>query len=274
MFDPFAIAQTLTFLGVVIGITLIVKFLTDKTHGVEECYRPYNPAYGLRVTSAMVAATLALSGALNGVTSETYLAYLITLVRDGVVISFVLMVVQAINEWLIVTGVDNSKAICERNMSVAITEVGGNVAAGILAYGAFHGGINGQLIPALVFLALGLGVLVFTFHAFDYFHPADLLGGVRKGDLPSGIVSAAILISISLVLKTAIAGEFVSWGASLYGFFGAAILGLGLLTVVHWLYCKYIWFLPPMGYETEDVTHALIASGSLLTTATILSLRF
>ena len=104
--------------------------------------------------------------------------------------------------------------------------------------GAVAPSILDELIRSVAFFLLGMGVLVL----YALFHQVitvyDIHDEIEKDNVAVGVVMAANLIAIAIVIFKAVTGEFVGWSESLISFFTFAVIGFVLLLVVQWVIDK------------------------------------
>lgn len=193
-------------------------------------------ALAWRNTGLYLGVAIALAAVFSGNNFHDTDRFLI-LPLNGAMISLFLVTAQFINDKFIVSRVNNSEAIGKGNVAVGVTEFGGFVATGLIAYGSFWG-VNGSWLPAIAFFFVGQVFVVLFFRFFDWLHPVDFLGEICRGNTAAGTVVAGMLVSLGLVLKTAVAGDFAGWKVSSLGFLTYAGLGVVLLLVFYYLLAK------------------------------------
>src|SRR5260370_37347195 len=85
--------------------------------------------------------------------SGTFIADVLEVLRDGGVIVFGLIVAQKLNDWCIVPGLDNDRAVAGGSTAVALTEFGSYIATGMIASASFGAG-EGRWLTAIGFFAV------------------------------------------------------------------------------------------------------------------------
>ncbi len=274
MNNPVVMAESLIFALVVLAYAFGAKLCWDKFSKMHTNLRFNNTAYGIRTFSLMTAISIALYGTLKTVSQQEFGNYFLQLVINGLVVTIFVLIAQYVNDVFIITGLNNNEAVARKNNAVAVTETGSSIATAVIAYGAFSGGIGSRFVQSVVFLILGQVVLIAVFHLFDWLHPADLLGNIRTGEVPSAIVSSGMLIAVSLILKSAIQGQFFGWGKGFAEFFFAAAMGLGLLVTAYNFLCRRLPWIPNMGEEVGDSESAFVSTAGLLIFAFMISVAF
>ena len=66
----------------------------------------------------------------------------------------------------------------------------------------------------------------------------DIHDEIEKNNVAVGVVMAANLIAIAIVIFKAVTGEFAGWSESLISFATFAVIGFVLLLVVQWIIDK------------------------------------
>ncbi len=80
-------------------------------------------------------------------------------------------------------------------------------AEGVVAEGGHHVGVGTGLGLSAVYALFGTLLLLVCFKVFDkILTKVDLEGEVRKGNVAAGILSAAVLIAIAVIIAASIAG--------------------------------------------------------------------
>lgn len=196
----------------------------------------HNIAHSFRGAGNSLAMAIAMAATLGETASYNNFGHtIINLFALGFAMCFILLGAQYVNDKLIVSGINNSDAVEKGNSAVGITEFGGAVATGLIAYGSFLGVRKGVWLPAIIFFFLGQLILVFFFRLFDKLHPVDFLGQINSGNKSAAIIVAGMLISLGLVMKTAVGGEFNGWTNGLVSFGLYTFIGIFLLLIFYLL---------------------------------------
>jgi uncharacterized membrane protein YjfL (UPF0719 family) len=201
---------------------LVGRLTNDALFRSRRADHPANLALSLRHGGLYLAIALAMTAGLQGGTGG-FVNDLLELVRDGAVIVFALLVAQKLNDWCIVPGLDNDRAVAEGNTAVALTEFGSYVATGMIASASFGGG-EGSWLTALVFFALGQVALIAGFWAQERLLPGSFVAEVVRGREGAGVAVGGVLMALGVILRAGIAGPFLGWEASLRAF---ALYSLG-----------------------------------------------
>ena len=107
--------------------------------------------------------------------------------------------------------------------------------------GAVAPSIVDELIRSVAFFLLGMAVLVLYALFHQVITAYDIHDEIEKDNVAVGVVMAANLIAIAIVIFKAVTGEFVGWSESLISFVTFAVIGFVLLLVVQWIIDKAIF---------------------------------
>ena len=107
--------------------------------------------------------------------------------------------------------------------------------------GAVAPSIVDELIRSVAFFLLGMAVLVLYALFHQVITAYDIHDEIEKDNVAVGVVMAANLIAIAIVIFKAVTGEFVGWSESLISFATFAVIGFVLLLVVQWIIDKAIF---------------------------------
>lgn len=198
-------------------------------------------AFGWRQMGVWSAMALAMMAAIASHNHEGFWKTLWALMGTGAAMTVFVLVAQVINDKFIVTQLDNSEAVSDNNIAVGIVEFGGLVATGLIAYGSFWGVSKNSWLPAIAFFLLGQVCLVAIFRIFDHLHPVDFLEKIKNGNVSAATIVAAILISLGLVMKTAVGGESHGWLLSVGLFAVYTTIGTVMVLLSYWLVAKIVY---------------------------------
>jgi hypothetical protein len=218
---------TATYVAIVLFFMLAGRLASDLLSGSKRSDHHATLAGSLRHGGLYLAVAIAMTAALQGNPSG-FVADVLEVLRDGVVIVIALVAAQKLNHWCIIPGVDNDRAVADGNTAVALTEFGSYIATGMIAAASFGGG-EGSWMTAIVFFALGQLVLIAGFWAQERLLPGSFVDGVIAGREGAGVAVAGVLIALGVILRASIAGPFLGWGASLRGLGAYAVGGIAFL---------------------------------------------
>lgn len=226
-----AAVKVLVFVLLLAALWELVNALT-RFDDEQELFDRRNVGYAVVRTSivlAQAAAMLPLLGVTHGGWDDVW-----SLIGWGVGI-FVVMVGLNFVVDALVRHPGGLSALDRTSLSAAVLKAGVYLAAGLVFHAALSGTAPtlGQAIASsVVFAALGLVALVVAFALLRLVLPVGR-GRPDGSTLAGSIVSAGVLIGLGLVLRSAIAGDFTSWGSGLLGFAVTFVAGfVGLVVVV------------------------------------------
>jgi uncharacterized membrane protein YjfL (UPF0719 family) len=201
------------YVAVVLAFMLTGRVASDLLFRSKRGNHSPNLALSLRHGGLYLAIAIAMTAALQG-NPGRFLADVFEVLRDGLVIVVALIAAQKLNDWCIVPGLDNDRAVADGNTAVALTEFGSSIATGMIASASFGGG-EGSWLTAIVFFALGQVALIAGFWAQERFLPGSFVAEVIRGREGAGVAVAGVLIALGLILRAGVSGPFLGWSASL-----------------------------------------------------------
>lgn len=243
MADQLAVAA-LNILKASIFVPLALLFMVLAQWCASRLYRVEYQTVALawRNTGIWVAVSLGMMAALTSHQRDGFSTTLQATLFAGVITTVFILAAQAVNDYLIVTGLNNSDAISNNNVAVGIVEFGGLTATGLNAFGSFWGVSKDAWFSAVVFFLLGQVCLVLIFRIFDALHPVELLEKIRQGNVSAAIVVAGVLVSLGLVIKTAVSGEFSDPETSFWLFMIYTAVGVLLLLATYWAVGRIVFW--------------------------------
>ncbi|MFA5961593.1 MAG: DUF350 domain-containing protein [Parcubacteria group bacterium] len=189
-----------------------------------------------------------------------------------------------VNEYFMLSSVNNDEALKKGNVAVGIVEFCSYVGSGLFLNGAFTNGNGiGDIGVSMVFFALGQAALVAVYYAYAmYYRMTSQSSGARdlpevieqESDVPAAIDVGGFLISFSFLLRASLVGDFTGWGASLGAFGCYCGFGLVLLLVYRLVVNKF--FMPrvengKLTDEPRNVAMALMESALQIAVAIVIS---
>jgi uncharacterized membrane protein YjfL (UPF0719 family) len=223
----------MTFLAVAFAIFILAHrfcaYRIEKTNNVsvdEHIISGNNTALALRFSSFALATALGLCGPLSA-PSAGFLRDLASFAFTGVVLLALLCIAFAILDRVVLPSLNNTQAILDGNTAVGFVEAGGGLATGFILRSAFSG--QGSLLSGVVFFLLGQLALVLFLKLLERLSPFDDQNEIAQGNQALGLHLGSMLVCLSLILASAISGDFSAWGQDLWAFSLAAIRGMILL---------------------------------------------
>ena len=229
-------------------------------HQIEE---ESNLAVGLRRAGLSIGFGFGLAGVVSGGVTQ-FSAGWDAVLQDtgslllscGLLLVF-LFIAELIAEHIILRHVNNSQEIYKRNIAVGLTEFGVFAATGLVAYGSFSGD-GGSWHTSLGFFALGQTALILFAVLYEWSTPFKCVDEIRNGNQAAGLMLGGAMITLGIILSSAIAGPFTTWTEGIIGFAIAAGVGMALLIPFQKLID--IFFLPNTTLEIEVARDQNIAA--------------
>ena len=250
-------------------IVSLAYFVNDKAcsaYRTTEAIMNNNLAASIRVSGIALGLFLAFVGfhTTGGTTTSTLAAFQ-ELGMEGLVMVALMVVSGLISNKLILGSIDNDQEVKNGNTSVAIVEFGTYVATGLIAWGSFSGE-GGGLASALVFFGLGQVVLLIVTKIYQVRTRFDLYSEIKDNNTTAAVLLAGQLISMSLILRGALSGDFQNWTTDLVSFGVIAVVGYALL----WVVAELVdWKAIPV-LTLEDVVEKRILAPAVFTSTVVI----
>ncbi len=234
------IAQNAAYVALILCFIYLAKLIADwRTTKFDDDYEigeESNFAVGIRRAGLYIGIALGMIGPLSGDAQSHFLKDLSLLAVDGVTILIFLFFARFLSDSVILSGINNDDEVQNKNSAVGIVEFGIYLATGLILNGSFSGGgntsiISGQ-ISSLIFFTLGQVSLILLVLLYKKVAPFDLNEEVKKGNSSAAVAVSGMLISMGIVLKNAVSGNFVSWKSDLIGFGVTAVTSIILLIIM------------------------------------------
>jgi uncharacterized membrane protein YjfL (UPF0719 family) len=203
-----------------------------------------NTAVGLRRAGLYLGIAIALSGAMSGA-SKGFLADLIQLVVDGLIITGFMFSSRFINDFFMLGNVRNDEE-CVRvfinsngdkttgNTAVGTVEAGMYIATGFILHGAVSGD-GGSFFQgigsAVIFFILGQFALLILGFLYELVTPFNVRNEIKNNNIAAGTGLGGILTALGIVLMASISGPFTGWANDLAGFGIYSIYGICMLLI-------------------------------------------
>jgi uncharacterized membrane protein YjfL (UPF0719 family) len=190
---------------------------------------------------------------------------------DGFSAMIFVIVASTISDKIIFSKIDNTKEIGEGNISLALAEFGVFVGTGIIALGSFTG--TGPYISSIVFFIIGQIVLIGTILLAELFYK-NIKNEIINGKVSAGLFLGSMIISMSIILKSALIGDFTGYTQDILSFLEYAIFGYILMFIFANKLIDFI-FLPKSkileNIEKDNISALAIVSAIKLSIAFIIS---
>jgi len=158
------------------------------------------------------------------------------------------------------------------DLAVSMVKAAFYVAFGFVVNGSLSGSAPSwptALAATLAFTMLGGALLIGCYVLVDLATPFPVRQGIREGRVTSSFEAAGILVALGLIMRNAIAGDFVGWTPALVGFAVTAAAGLLVLYATRWLFDKIVLTQSTIRevHESNQVTAAALLAAFLPLTA-------
>ena len=270
------ISHSIVYALVVLGFIWISKKVNDWSTPFDDDYliqEKSNVALGIRRAGLYLAIAIAMAGSLTG-TSGAFRHDVFSLVLDGITAVVALFIAKKINDMFILRSMSNNDEVEKDNIAVGLVDAGSLIATGFILNGTLIG-TGGGFASVVVFFALGQTALVLSTLIYEAVTSFNILDEIKEGNTSAGILLGSVLVSLGLILKTSIAGPFVSWSHDIISFGISFGVGLGILIVM----LKVIDFLllPDTNIGTEvsrdkNVGALTLTAGALIAMSVIVSI--
>jgi len=232
------LVQILIVVGFLGGLWQLLNLATRSFDDHEEIFARGNVAYliqRLGITAAQLAGLLSAVG----VSGPHQWGDVGWLAIAGVWVTVLLLAVHPIIDRLVVARRRDVDATRSDDVAASLVKAAFYLGFGFVVNGSLTGtapNVGTGLVATVVFTLLGGALLVGGYLLIDLVNPYPVRRGVREGRLASGFEAAGVLIALGLIMRNAIAGDFVGWGAALGGFALTAVVALVVLYLTRWLF--------------------------------------
>jgi len=147
---------------------------------------------------------------------------------DQLLLLIFMLIAIVISDKILFSKISNKEEVFKGNISLAISEFGLFLGTGIIAYGSFYG--EGPWYSSIVFFLLGQLTFIFINLIYEKTYK-DIKNSIIDNKISSGLFFGSIMIAQSIIIKTAIIGDFTSWTSDLISFIELVIIGFSLLYI-------------------------------------------
>lgn len=153
-----------------------------------------------------------------------------------VVVAFVAVryVVDAVLLWRTA----NDAELLRGNVALGVVEAGFYLGFGFILDGSLTGSsptVGLGLASTVVFGCLGLVLVIAVFWLHEAVTPWSIRDQIRAGGLTAAFEAAGVLLSVGIVVREGVAGDFTGWGAGLVAFTVTAVVAVATLYLFRWL---------------------------------------
>ncbi|MFC1644969.1 DUF350 domain-containing protein [Patescibacteria group bacterium] len=184
---------------------------------------------------------IGLCGALTGFDPDEFWLSLSVFIWDAALIAVFMIGGGALTVNLIIPSINRHHEIGKGNVAVGIIELGTYISIGFISYASLIG-IGGPWWSSIVYFILGQTTIILASFIYEIATSFDVVDDVRKGNVAAGVLIAGIMIAMSIVLKSAIAGPFNGWVVDIIDFAKCAVYGIILILVVCSKFVDHVFF--------------------------------
>ena len=229
----------------------------DIDHAIEE---DSNLAVALRRVGLYLGTGIGMFGVVSG-PSVNFGTDLISIVTYGAFISVLFIAARVFNDAVILSSIDNTKQVHNRNVAVGLVECGGYLATGIIAMASVTGS-GGGLHTALAFFLLGQLLLLAVTLVYELVTSWSMKDEIAAGNPAAGLLLGGTMVAVAVAIHGAVAIDFSGWVYNL------TILAIeGGLAIVFMLIVASLadrFFLPNTDLKTEVVRDQNVAAVSIV----------
>lgn len=210
---------------------LVYDWTTPSYRVKEELVERDNTALSVAIMGYFFGLVMAIGGVISGPSHGLELDLIDVLIYGP--LSIVLMnLSRIINDRLILHQFSiRDEIIRDQNSGTGAVVCASYIATGLVIFGAVSGELGG-LGTTLAFWVLGQAALVLAGIVYNWATPYDLHKEIERDNAAAGVAFAGALVGIGIVVRHAVAGDFISWTTSLQGFALEVVIGLVLLLLV------------------------------------------
>lgn len=228
----------------------LAKLLHDAIHTEfhlpTELFEKDNPAMALSVIGYYGGVTLAIGGALLGPSNGVWRDLRDLLLYGGLGV-VLLNISWYLCDWGVLRGMGASEEIVrDRNQGAGAVSGAAMLATGFVLFGSLQGQ-GGGVGTALVFWALGQGLLIVASLVHEWITPFSVREEMAKDNAAVGVAAAGAILGMGMVIGLAAEADFIAWDVSLPHYLAYSLAGLAMLPTARWL-CD--WVLVP-GHDLD-----------------------
>jgi len=153
-----------------------------------------------------------------------------------VVVAFV--AVRYVVDFVLLRRTANDAELLRGNVALGVVEAGFYLAFGFILDGSLTGAAPTMalgLASTVVFGFLGLVLVVAVFWLHELVTPWSIRDQIRTGGLTAAFEAAGVLLSVGIVVRDGVAGDFTGWGDGLIAFSVTAVVSVATLYLFRWL---------------------------------------
>jgi uncharacterized membrane protein YjfL (UPF0719 family) len=146
--------------------------------------------------------------------------------------------VRYLVDFVVLLRVKNTDELVRGNLALGVVEAGFYIGFGFILNGSLTGAsatLGEGIASTVVFGSLGLAVMVAVFWLHEAVTPWSIRDGLRAGGLTAAFEAAAVLLSVGIVVREGVAGDFTGWGVGFEAFLVTAVVAVLTLYLFRWL---------------------------------------
>lgn len=227
---------------------LVNQLLHREYNLTNELVQKDNPALALGIGGYYLGLVLCIGGAVAG-PSSGICEDLIDLCLYGFLSIILINLSWFVCDKLILYKFNiTDELIRDQNQGTGAVLFGVCVGSGLIIFGSVTGD-GGTIWTAVVFWAIGQGMLIIAGLIYNFITQYDIHKEIEKDNVAAGVSFAGVLIAAGIVVGTAAKVDFESWSVQLPEFIIIAVFGLILLPVIRILTDKIL--LPTVKLSNE-----------------------
>ena len=261
------LVEVAVFIGFLAGLWTLLNVLTRSFDDHDEIIVRENWAYLVQRLGITAAQAIGMLSAI-GLSSPNRWSDVLWLLIVGAWVSVLLLAVRPAVDKAVGRLVQRPDEARAENLAVSIVKAAFYVAFGLVVNGSLTGSAPNwptAIAAITVFTVLGGALLVGAYVLIDLINPFAVRDGVRNGRLASSLEAAGVLLALGLIMRNAIAGDFVGWGPALLGFAVTAVVSMVVVYVTRWIFDKLVLTRSTIRqvHEANQVTAAALLAVSL-----------
>lgn len=209
----------------------------------KELFDKNNFAYAVQRIALLAAQVIGMLHVLEYSIEKDGLNAVFWMVAEGAWVFVVLLAVRPVVDRIVLRRINNLQRLLDRDISTGIVEAGFYIGLGVLLNGSLDGSaptVATGLASTVVFGLLGLAVVIAVFYLHEVFTPYNLQQHLEERKVTAAIEVAALLIAVSIVVRTGVAGVFTTWQAGFAGFFATVVFTVPTLYLFRWLIDRFV----------------------------------
>jgi len=180
---------------------------------------------------------------------------------DGLTAIVFMYVSTIISDKVLFPKIDNSFDIGKGNISLSLAEAGLFIGTGLIAQASFTG--EGPWISSIVFFMYGQLILIGAVFVAEKMYK-NIVQNIERYRISSGILLGSIVLSFSMIISTALAGDFSGWlndlaDVTVYAVFGFILLFLFANKFIDYIYLPKTTISEEL--ENDNIAAIVIVSG-------------